>query len=198
MTDKELATPRFANECTRTYLDAVRDFIHDGVAHKVAENRKSRGMFEAFEREGEWDADTDLSMGATRRLGFLTGNSSFLMPFLDAEVAIVDNKAKVTEAQLRRFLHVCWVKYVKARIEPGLFDSTTLPTAFSKNLPRFHCGRRRCPIDWRTGHSDDFENFPFCWRCINECDPRRTAYQGNHQCSESDQHTDHQLQTRDP
>ena len=31
----------------------------------------------------------------------------------------MENKTKVTETQLRTFLHVCWVKYVKARIEPG-------------------------------------------------------------------------------
>lgn len=100
--DKELATPRFTTECTQTYLDGVRDFIHDRIASKIAENRKSHGMFEALEREEEWDKDTDLSMGAT-----------------DAETAIVENKTKVTENQLRTFLHVCWVKYVKARIEPG-------------------------------------------------------------------------------
>ncbi|KXN84194.1 DNA-directed RNA polymerase III subunit rpc1 [Leucoagaricus sp. SymC.cos] len=102
ITDKELATPRFASECTQTYLDSVRNFIHDRVARKIAENRKCRGMFEALEREEEWDADTDLSMGAT-----------------DAEIAIVNNKTKATETQLRRFLDICWVKYVKARIEPG-------------------------------------------------------------------------------
>jgi len=31
----------------------------------------------------------------------------------------VENKTKVTETQLKTFLHACWVKYVKARIEPG-------------------------------------------------------------------------------
>lgn len=37
-----------------------------------------------------------------------------------ADVAIVNNKSKVTESQLKTFLALCWVKYVKARIEPGL------------------------------------------------------------------------------
>lgn len=37
----------------------------------------------------------------------------------DSDLSIVDNKAKVTEEQLRKFLHVCWAKYAKARIEPG-------------------------------------------------------------------------------
>ena len=36
-----------------------------------------------------------------------------------ADKAIVDNKSKVTEDQLRTFLDVCWTKYVKAKIEPG-------------------------------------------------------------------------------
>jgi hypothetical protein len=40
---------------------------------------------------------------------------------LAAEKAIVDNKSKVTEEQLKTFLELCWVKYVKARIEPGGF-----------------------------------------------------------------------------
>ena len=44
--------------------------------------------------------------------------------FLAAEKRLVDNMAKVTEAQLLCFLHLCWVKYVKARIEPG----NALPT----------------------------------------------------------------------
>jgi len=43
----------------------------------------------------------------------------------DADKAIVDNTSKVTEYQLRNFLHLCWVKYVKARIEPG--EAKALP-----------------------------------------------------------------------
>jgi len=39
---------------------------------------------------------------------------------VDADKVIVDNKCKVTEIQLRTFMELCWVKYVKARIEPGL------------------------------------------------------------------------------
>lgn len=29
------------------------------------------------------------------------------------------NKTQVTVKQLDRFLHLCWVKYVKAKVEPG-------------------------------------------------------------------------------
>jgi hypothetical protein len=37
----------------------------------------------------------------------------------------VENRAKVTDAQLKAFLDMCWIKFVKAKIEPGrifLFD----------------------------------------------------------------------------
>jgi hypothetical protein len=37
----------------------------------------------------------------------------------EADKAIVSNKSKVTQAQLETFLELCWVKYVRARIEPG-------------------------------------------------------------------------------
>jgi hypothetical protein len=36
-----------------------------------------------------------------------------------ADKAIVDNKSKVTDQQLKTFLDICWKKYVKAKIEPG-------------------------------------------------------------------------------
>jgi DNA-directed RNA polymerase III subunit RPC1 len=32
---------------------------------------------------------------------------------------VVDNKAKVTQKQVETFLHLCWVRYVKAKMEPG-------------------------------------------------------------------------------
>ena len=35
------------------------------------------------------------------------------------QLAVVNNKTKVSEAQIRRFLQLCWTKYVKAKIEPG-------------------------------------------------------------------------------
>ncbi|KAI0052660.1 beta and beta-prime subunits of DNA dependent RNA-polymerase [Auriscalpium vulgare] len=100
--DRELSAPKFLLECTAAYIETVRGFIREHVADRLALARKSRNMFEALERDEEWDAHTDLSMGAS-----------------DAEKAIVDNKAKVTEEQLLVFLNICWTKYVKAKIEPG-------------------------------------------------------------------------------
>ncbi|KAF8974574.1 hypothetical protein BDZ97DRAFT_1774354 [Flammula alnicola] len=102
LVDRELATPRFRTECTPAYLDVVRTFINDKLANKMAKSRLKQGMFEALEREDEWDEHTDLSLGASA-----------------ADRAVVDNTSKVTERQLRTFLNLCWMKYAKARIEPG-------------------------------------------------------------------------------
>ncbi|KAI0751657.1 beta and beta-prime subunits of DNA dependent RNA-polymerase [Daedaleopsis nitida] len=100
--DRTLASRKFTSECTAAYLATIRKFISENIAQRLADVRKRHGMFDALEREDEWDADTDLSMGASY-----------------ADKAAVDNKIKVTEAQLRFFLDICWTKYVKAKIEPG-------------------------------------------------------------------------------
>ncbi|EIN10167.1 beta and beta-prime subunits of DNA dependent RNA-polymerase [Punctularia strigosozonata HHB-11173 SS5] len=102
ITDAELSQSKFVSECTAAYRATVRGFVTEHIAHRLAEVRRSRGMFDALEREDEWDSDTDLSMGADV-----------------TEKAYVENKSKVTEDQLRMFLQLCWVKYVKAKIEPG-------------------------------------------------------------------------------
>jgi len=49
----------------------------------------------------------------------LTINACYTYKVPEADKVAVDNKVKVTEAQLRKFLELCWSKYVKARIEPG-------------------------------------------------------------------------------
>ncbi|KAG5635316.1 hypothetical protein H0H81_011729 [Sphagnurus paluster] len=100
--DREMSATKFVTECPAAYMATIRGFLIDRVVHKIAAARKSQGMFEAMEREAEWDEDTDLSMGASV-----------------ADKAIVDNRSKVTESQLITFLNLCWTKYVKARIEPG-------------------------------------------------------------------------------
>ncbi|CAK5263000.1 unnamed protein product [Mycena citricolor] len=100
--DRELGTKRFTSECTSAYLATIRGYTTDRIAQRMAKVRSSWGMFDAIQKEDSWDSTTDLSMGASLE-----------------ERAIVDNKSKVTESQLMIFLELCWVKYVKARIEPG-------------------------------------------------------------------------------
>ena len=68
LVDRELSHRKFTNECTAAYLATIRGFISENVANKLGEIRKSRGMFEALEREEEWDEETDLSMGASCEL----------------------------------------------------------------------------------------------------------------------------------
>lgn len=48
-------------------------------------------------------------------------------PGLDAQKTIVDNKAKVTDAHIRRFLQICLTKYIRAKIEPGDTHATQIP-----------------------------------------------------------------------
>lgn len=91
--DHELATPKFTSECTTAYIATIRGFIADGIVNHLARIRRAHGMFEALHHGDE-------CAGANK--------------------AFVDNMVKVTKSQLLRFLHLCCVKYVKARIEPGM------------------------------------------------------------------------------
>jgi DNA-directed RNA polymerase III subunit RPC1 len=63
--EHELTTKRFTCECDAAYLMAIRSFITGHVVHRLAAMRRSRGMFDALERQAEWDADTDLSLSAS-------------------------------------------------------------------------------------------------------------------------------------
>ncbi|KAJ3826441.1 hypothetical protein F5878DRAFT_258749 [Lentinula raphanica] len=102
LVDKELGSKRFTTECTPTYVDSLRSFLVDKVVTKLARARTDQQMYDALERSSEWDEDTDLSFGAS-----------------EAAKAAVNNKIKVTTRQIKTFLDLCWVKHVKARIEPG-------------------------------------------------------------------------------
>ncbi|EGG02301.1 uncharacterized protein MELLADRAFT_91367 [Melampsora larici-populina 98AG31] len=87
--------PRFAKACTTQFTDSVLNFITNSVAKQAATYRASYGMY-------DWDEETDLSAGVT-----------------DASEKIVANKTQVTLKQIDTFLDYCWVKYVKAKLEPG-------------------------------------------------------------------------------
>ena len=121
--NKELDSPKFKTTCPPAYLAKVRDFTYNHIVMPQVEARKSRGMFDALERHEDWDDDTDLSLGASG-IDLKLPHFAFLtMLLLAADKAIVKNKSKVTDSQLRAFLELCWAKYAKARIEPGWFKS---------------------------------------------------------------------------
>ena len=63
--NRELSSQKFMNECTPSYIDTIREFVTENVAGRMANMRQMRGMFDALEREEEWDAETDLSLGAS-------------------------------------------------------------------------------------------------------------------------------------
>lgn len=63
--ERHLSKKKFTSECTPAYLSTVREFIFENVVQVLVEQRRSRGMFDAMFRDAEWDADTDLSMGAS-------------------------------------------------------------------------------------------------------------------------------------
>ncbi len=65
--DRTLASRKFTSECTAAYLATIRKFISENIAQRMADIRKRHHMFDALEREDEWDADTDLTMGASRK-----------------------------------------------------------------------------------------------------------------------------------
>lgn len=65
ITDEELNQKKFLSECTPAYRATLRGFVTEHIAHRLAEVRRSRGMFDALERQEEWDDDTDLNMGAS-------------------------------------------------------------------------------------------------------------------------------------
>ncbi|KAK2462263.1 hypothetical protein APHAL10511_005569 [Amanita phalloides] len=99
LVDQAFSTERFVNGCSQTYRDAVRGFIAKQVVQKVAAVRRSHGLPDALERVSE--------------------RGVFSFGFTDSEKASMSNQAKVTSRQVQMFLEICWVKYVKARIEPG-------------------------------------------------------------------------------
>ncbi|PKI83673.1 hypothetical protein MVES_002587 [Malassezia vespertilionis] len=98
LVDSTLAHERFCRECTAKYIEQVREFCHETVAKHVANTREAYGMYPALERS----STEDLSRGADA-----------------AQLAIVDNKARVTKPIMDEFLQQCWEKYMKAKIEPG-------------------------------------------------------------------------------
>ena len=97
-----LSQDRFERVCTSKYIDQVREFCYEQVAKRMAETREAYGMYPALERDGDWDVDTDLSLGAD-----------------DAQRAVVENKVRVSEATILEFINLCWDKYMRAKIEPG-------------------------------------------------------------------------------
>lgn len=98
----ELSSRKWTQLTTEKYREQVHTFLHEQVVKRAGEVREHFNMFPATERGGDWDEDTDLSLGATKQ-----------------EKAIVDNKTKVKRSAIHDFLSLCYTKYLRAKIEPG-------------------------------------------------------------------------------
>ncbi|GAA6004779.1 hypothetical protein JCM11491_002226 [Sporobolomyces phaffii] len=94
-----LATPYFVNACSVPFLDEVRGYVQTEIVEKAASYREMYGLAPALDQIENFD---EANNGATAE-----------------QLAIVNNKTKVTSAQIDEFLQLCWTKYVKAKIEPG-------------------------------------------------------------------------------
>ncbi|ORY91742.1 hypothetical protein BCR35DRAFT_299051 [Leucosporidium creatinivorum] len=99
LVDREFAKPYFTTACSQQFLVEVRAFIHDSIVQPAAKYRAAYNMPAALQplRKGQ------------NPLGTATPE----------QLAVVNNKTKVSEAQIRQFLQLCWTKFVKAKIEPG-------------------------------------------------------------------------------
>ncbi|KAH8918847.1 DNA-directed RNA polymerase III subunit C1 [Atractiella rhizophila] len=98
--DDQLSQQRFTASCTIAFIDSIRQFIKKTVVDKAVSYRQAYGMSAGLIRDEVADdaKENDLEVGARK---------------------IVDNKTKVTSMHIRKFLDLCWYKYIKCKIEPG-------------------------------------------------------------------------------
>ncbi|GAA6029739.1 hypothetical protein JCM8097_001026 [Rhodosporidiobolus ruineniae] len=99
LVEQRLTTPYFTTSCSPEFLDDVRAFVRESIASRAAAYREQYGMPGALEP--------------------LKPKQNRFGKAKAPEQAIVNNKTKVTVAQVEEFLQLCWTKYVKAKIEPG-------------------------------------------------------------------------------
>lgn len=62
---QELSSKRFVAECTPAYIEMLHDFIYINVIDVLVKQRREHHMYDAMERNMEWDETTDLSVGAS-------------------------------------------------------------------------------------------------------------------------------------
>lgn len=99
LVDHQLATPYYTNACSPRFIDEVREFLEESVIQPAAKFRAAYGMPAALT---PIEPDEHKDGNATKE-----------------QRAVVDNKTKVSDAQIRTFLQLCWIKFVKAKVEPG-------------------------------------------------------------------------------
>ena len=119
----ELTSRRFTKDTTEAYKQDIANFFEVHIIQKAAEIRKAFGMDPADQRKkGGAGSNKDWSLGADCGCFFLLrllSVADFYYCSTDEAKAVVDNKTKIREEAVKKFLDVCWVKYMRAKIEPG-------------------------------------------------------------------------------
>jgi DNA-directed RNA polymerase III subunit RPC1 len=118
--DIELSHPSFCAECSNAYIAAIRTFIEQQIITPLVIIRKQRGLPDGLkkgtQRGPEEHSQGHLNIWSTTPLCTKSPPST----------VVIDNTARVTEEQLRNFLTSCQAKFVKAKIEPGIFPATAV------------------------------------------------------------------------
>lgn len=117
LVDHEFASPYFTGACSPQFLADVRLYIDMSIVQPAAKYRVAYGMPAALTKLPATTDPFGSATGTSSRGPLREPTNAYV--FAEAQKAIVNNKTKVTESQIRAFLQLCWTKYVRAKIEPG-------------------------------------------------------------------------------
>ncbi|TPX69397.1 DNA-directed RNA polymerase [Spizellomyces sp. 'palustris'] len=94
LAESELTSPRLTKACSGEYLNSLRKFIRSEVVEKLGRVREERGLPSLLER-----------------------NESYRIP--QSEEMAKGLRMSLTREQLKAFFDICYLKYMRAMIEPG-------------------------------------------------------------------------------
>lgn len=146
--------PYFTTSCSDEFLKDLRNFIDETIVQQAAKYRLEYGMPPALKplhrgekRNGSADSTCfPHSSGLDHELTLLRLASA------EHQLAIVNNKTKVTRKQIDEFLQLCWTKYVKSKVEPGaprafFVHASAHADARPLSLKRYGCRSYRRSVD---------------------------------------------------
>ena len=112
-----LTSARFVNTCPEAFLEKLTEFIEESIVIPAAVFRKYYGHHAASKPlkprdDPYFNADGQSLFAVTLATADVSRNA-------EDQRAIVNNKTKVTKAQIDEFLNLCWTKYSRAKVEPG-------------------------------------------------------------------------------
>ena len=132
--------------CHEKFREDTYTFILEKIVKVMSAQRLARGLppAEASEDAEEYGDQLNPDDGAPTKHA-----KSQLTAFLIAAAIqrALDNANKVTGAQIRAFLDICRIKYLRAKIEPGMtFDSSVRSVSDSSFKGRLSVRSERNPL----------------------------------------------------